>query len=49
MNIKIDSRKIIDGDTFIALRGVNDDGHNYINDAIKMVLLLLLLKMENIV
>ncbi len=35
MNIKIDSRKIIDGDTFIALRGVNDDGHNYINDAIK--------------
>lgn len=35
MNIKIDSRKVINGDTFIALRGVNDDGHNYINDAIK--------------
>lgn len=35
MNIKIDSRKIENGDTFIALRGINDDGHNYINDAIK--------------
>lgn len=35
MNIKIDSRKITSGDTFIALRGINDDGHNYIDDAIK--------------
>ena len=35
MNIKIDSRKINKGDTFIALRGIKDDGHNYIEDAIK--------------
>ncbi len=35
MNIKIDSRKIQKGDTFIALRGQNDDGHKYVLDAIK--------------
>ncbi len=35
MNIKIDSRKVTNGDTFIALRGINDDGHNYIDDAIE--------------
>ena len=35
MNIKIDSREIVKGDTFIAIRGKNDDGHNYILDAIK--------------
>ena len=35
MNIKIDSRKIKKGDTFIALRGINNDGHRYIKDAIK--------------
>ena len=34
MNIKIDSRKVNKGDTFIALRGINNDGHKYINDAI---------------
>ncbi len=34
MNIKSDSRKIVKGDTFIALKGVNDDGHNYIENAI---------------
>ena len=34
MNIKIDSRKVNAGDTFIALRGINNDGHKYINDAI---------------
>ena len=34
MNIKIDSRKIKKGDTFIALRGINDDGHKYVVDAI---------------
>lgn len=33
--IKIDSRKVNKGDTFIALRGVNGDGHNYIEEAIK--------------
>ena len=35
MNIKIDSRKIKKGDTFIALRGINDDGHKYVESAIK--------------
>ena len=34
MNLKDDSRKIKKGDTFIALKKVND-GHDYINDAIK--------------
>jgi UDP-N-acetylmuramyl-tripeptide synthetase len=35
MEIKIDSRKIKKGDTFIALKGVNGDGHDFIEDAIK--------------
>lgn len=35
MNIKIDSRKVNPGDTFIALRGINNDGHKYVLDAIK--------------
>ena len=30
-----DSRKIKKGDTFIAVRGINGDGHDYIEDAIK--------------
>ncbi len=30
-----DSRRINDGDTFIALKGYNDDGHKYVLDAIK--------------
>ena len=34
MNIKIDSRKVKEGDTFIAIKGINDDGHNYVIDAI---------------
>lgn len=34
MNIKIDSRKVRNGDTFIALRGINNDGHDYVLDAI---------------
>ena len=34
INIKADSRKVIPGDTFIALRGVSSDGHNYIEKAI---------------
>ncbi len=34
MNIKIDSRKVKKGDTFIAIK-YNNDGHNYIEDAIK--------------
>lgn len=33
--IKTDSRKVVKGDTFLALRGINDDGHNYVKDAIK--------------
>lgn len=35
MNIKVDSRKVVKGDTFIALRGVDSDGHSYINKAIE--------------
>ena len=35
MNIKTDSRKIVEGDTFIAIKNVNNDGHNYIDEAIK--------------
>ena len=35
MNIKIDSRKVKNGDTFIALRGINNDGHKYVLDAIE--------------
>ncbi len=35
MNIKDDSRKVVPGDTFIALRGVESDGHSYIDAAIK--------------
>jgi len=34
MNVKVDSRKVIKGDTFVALRSIND-GHQYILDAIK--------------
>lgn len=33
--LQIDSRKVTFGDTFLALRGVNHDGHDYIQDAIK--------------
>lgn len=33
--IKIDSRKIQEGDTFVAIKGYKTDGHNYIEDAIK--------------
>ena len=29
-----DSRKVNVGDTFIAVKGINGDGHDYINDAI---------------
>lgn len=32
--MKIDSRKVVKGDTFIALRGVDKDGHDYIEEAI---------------
>lgn len=35
MNLKIDSRKVKPGDTFVAIKGNNVDGHNYIDDAIK--------------
>lgn len=35
MKLKIDSRKIQKGDTFLAIRELNGDGHNYVDDAIK--------------
>ena len=34
LNIKIDSRKIKPGDTFVAIRGIELDGHDYIKEAI---------------
>ena len=34
MNIKVDSRKVKEGDTFIALKTLNNDGHKYIEAAI---------------
>ncbi len=33
--IKTDSRKIVPGDTFVALRGISSDGHSYIEKAIE--------------
>ena len=33
--LQSDSRKVKEGDTFIALKGYNEDGHKYIEDAIK--------------
>ena len=35
MKIKVDSRKVEKGDIFIALREIDNDGHNYINKAIE--------------
>ena len=35
-NIKFDSRNVNSNSIFIAVRGVNVDGHNYINKAIKL-------------
>ena len=35
MNIKSDSRKVRPGDIFVALRGIDGDGHNYIEKAIE--------------
>ena len=35
MNVKIDSRKVEQGDIFVAIRTLNHDGHDYVEDAIK--------------
>lgn len=35
INIKTDSRKVKQGDIFVALRGVSSDGHDYIEKAIQ--------------
>ncbi len=35
LNIKTDSRKVKDGDTFVAIKGNTVDGHDYIEEAIK--------------
>ena len=35
IDLKTDSRKVKPGDTFIAIRNVNRDGHDYIPQAIK--------------
>ncbi len=36
MKVQVDSRKIKPGDTFVALRGVASDGHDYIQKAISL-------------
>ena len=33
--IEYDSKKINDGDVFVAIKGFNEDGHDYINEAIE--------------
>lgn len=35
IKIKTDSRKVVDGDTFVALPGISSDGHDYIQTAIE--------------
>ena len=35
INVKIDSRKVEPGDTFVALKGATVDGHDFINKAIE--------------
>ena len=35
LNIKTDSRSVVKGDTFVAIKGHTVDGHDYIMDAIK--------------
>lgn len=35
INIKVNSKLVKPGDTFIAIKGLNRDGHDYIEDAIK--------------
>ncbi len=34
IQLKTDSRKVVAGDTFVALRGISSDGHDYIEKAI---------------
>lgn len=34
MNIKVDSRKVKEGDIFVAIKGIDHDGHDYIDEAI---------------
>ena len=34
MSIKVDSRKVKSGDTFVAIKGLNIDGHDFIDKAI---------------
>lgn len=36
INIKSDSRKIKEGDIFVALKGISSDGHDYIDNAISL-------------
>lgn len=35
MDIKTDSRKVLMGDIFVALKGINKDGHDFVKEAIK--------------
>ena len=35
IDIQSDSRKVLPGDTFIAIKGIDRDGHDYIEKAIE--------------
>ena len=34
-SIEFDSRKVVEGSLFVAIKGLNSDGHNFIDNAIK--------------
>ena len=34
-NISLDSRTILNNDLFIAIKGINFDGHNFLNEVLK--------------
>ena len=46
-NISIDSRNVLPQDLFLAIKGNNFDGHNFIDDAIKKGVKALIINKEN--
>ena len=48
LTIKTDSRKVVAGDTFVAIKGHTVDGHDYIEKAIAMELRGLFVNMVSI-
>ncbi len=45
--VEYDSRKVVDGSIFVAMKGFNTDGHLFIQDALIIKQLQLLLKIVN--